>query len=42
MTALVNCVDKLIGLLAKLRENISEEAKEKLKEIVEEIGKIVK
>lgn len=39
--ALINHADKLISLVWKLRENISDEAKEKLRELVKEIEKAV-
>lgn len=41
MSALVNHADKLIDLVWKLRDNISDEAKEKLRDLVEEISKVV-
>ena len=39
--SLLNHADKLIGLIWKLRENISDEAKAKLKDVVKEISKVV-
>jgi len=40
--ALLNHADKLIGLLLKLKENISDEVKAKLKDVVKEINKTLK
>lgn len=40
--ALLNHADKLISLLLKLKENISEEVKAKLKDVVKEINKALK